>query len=282
MAGVRVVIALVILVLVLPACAEEQESPSEVSRKTASQAATFEGARSAFRDSLVLRRLQEADSILLAEIDEEAEIEVEAGAVNVMRELALNPRTSFGRRAASRALVSYRGGSYSVSDALVLLNTQETTLPDQLAAAPDEAVNELLRRLGEARVLLARAAEAGIAPIEDRLISLDSLTRQRVRDATDVLGLRRITLLDGETADDALDRTTLQLLREISAGTRTVIQMAGIIVTRRREADWEILRSSIGATVERIDDLRGAVEDAVTLPAPLPPSAPPLLDSVQN
>ena len=96
------------------------------------------------------------------------------------------------------------------------------------------------------------------------------------------LGLRRIALLEGETADDALDRTTLQLLREISAGTRSVIPMAAITVALRREADWEILESSIGATVGRVDDLRGAVEDAPTQPTPVPPDAPPLVDSVQN
>ena len=88
--------------------------------------------------------------------------------------------------------------------------------------------------------------------------------------------------MEGETADEALARTNLQLLREISAGTRSVIQMAAIIVALRREADWEILKSSIGATVERIDDLRGAVEDATTQPAPVPLPAPPLVDSVQN
>ena len=253
-----------------------------VIKVTDRKAATFEGARSTFRDSLVLGRLQEANSILLAEIDEEGEIEVEAGAVSVMRELATSPRTSFSGRAAGRTLVSYRGGSFSVSDVLLLLNTQQTDLSGQLAVAPDEALYDLLIRLGQARVLLARAAEAGIAPTEERLNTLDSLTRIRVRDATDELGLRRIPLLEGETADEALARTNLQLLREISAGTRSVIQMAAIIVALRREADWEILNSSIGATVERIDDLRGAVEDATAQPAPVPLRAPPLVDSVQN
>ena len=253
-----------------------------VIKVTDRRAATFEGGRSALRDSLVLGRLQEAESILLAEIDEEGEIEIEPGAVDVIRALAMNPRTSPSRRAASRTLVSYRGGSYSVSDAVLLLNTREADLPAQIAAAPDEVLNSLLNRLGQAQVLLARAAEAGIGPSEEYVDSLDSLSRQRVRDATDELGLRRIALLEGETPDDALDRTTLQVLREISAGTRSVIPMAAIIVGLRRESDWEVLESSIGATVERIDDLRGAVEDAPTQPAPVEPSEPPLVDSVQN
>jgi parvulin-like peptidyl-prolyl isomerase len=253
-----------------------------VIKVTDRRAPTFEGARSTFRDSLVVGRWREADSILLAQIDEEGEIEVEAGAVTVLRELAMNPRTSLSGRAANRTLVSYRGGSYSVSDALLLLNTQQTNLPGQLATAPDEALSNFLSRLGQARVLLARAAEAGIRPSQERIDSLDSQTRRSIREATDELGLRKIALLEGEVADDALDRTTLQVLREISAGTRNVIQMATIIVSLRREADWEILESSIAATVKRIDDLRGVVEEAPTQPAGVSPNAPTVVDSLQN
>jgi parvulin-like peptidyl-prolyl isomerase len=261
-----------------------------VIKVTDRRAATFEGARSAFRDSVVLGRLRAADSTLLAQIDQEGEIEIDVGAVDIMRELARNPRASLSRRAASRTLVSYRGGSYSVSDALLLLNTQQTNLPGQLAVAPDEALNDLLNRLGQSRILLERAAEAGITPDRARLDSLDSITRERVRAVTEELGLRGIAPLEGETADEALDRTTLQLLREISAGTRSVIQMSAIMVALRREADWEVLGASTGATVERIDDLRGAVADAATQPGPVLPSAPPGVppgavppaDSVQN
>ena len=69
-----------------------------VIKVTDRKAATFEAARSTFRDSLVLGRLREADSILLAEIEEEGEIEVEAGAVDVLRELAMNPKDSAQRQ----------------------------------------------------------------------------------------------------------------------------------------------------------------------------------------
>ena len=253
-----------------------------VIKVTDRKATTFEAGSSNFRDSLVVERLREADSLLLVNVDEEGEIEVEAGAVEVLRELANNPRISLSGRAAGRTLVSFRGGSYSVSDALLLLNTQQADLPAQLAVAPDEALDALLNRLGQAQVLLARAAEAGISPTEEHVDSLDDLARQRIREATDDLGLRRIALLDGETADEALDRTTLQVLREISAGTRNVIPMASIIMALRQEIDWKVFESGVRATVERVDDLRGAVQETPTQPAAVQPGAPPAVDSAQN
>ena len=109
-----------------------------VIKVTDRKAPTFEGARDSYRDSIVLGRLLAADSIFLAEVDEEAEIEVAPEANAVMRELAAHPRAAFSDRAASRTLVSYRGGSYEVSDALLLLNTRQADLPAQLAVAPDE------------------------------------------------------------------------------------------------------------------------------------------------
>ena len=258
-----------------------------VIKVTDRKAPAFEVARTNYRDSIVFGRLREADSIFLAGVDEEAEIEVAAEAVDVLRELAMNPRTNLSGRATSRTLVSYRGGSYSVSDALLLLNTRQADLPAQLAVAPDEALHGLLNRLGQAQVLLARAADAGIGLAAEHVDSLDFLARQGLRDATDELGIRRIPPSESETVDDAIARTILQLLREISAGTRSVIPAGAITVALRRDLDWDILESAIGATVERIDDLRGSTEATPTQPAVVAPTGaatgtPPAPDSVLN
>ena len=254
----------------------------QVIKVTDRKAPTFEAARNSYRDSIVLGRLREADSIFLAGVDEEAEIEVVAEAVDVMRELAMNPRTTLSGRAASRTLVSYHGGSYLVSDALLLLNTRQADLPAQLAVAPNEALHDLLNRLGQAQVLLARAADAGIGLAGEHLDSLNFLARQGLREATDELGIRSIPLSAGETADDVIDRTILQILRELSAGTRSVIPMDAITVALRRDLDWDVLESAIAATVERIDDLRGSTEATPTQPALVAPGTPPVFDSVQN
>ena len=240
---------------------------------------TFQAARDSYRDSIVFVRLLEADSIFLAGVDEDAEIEVAPEAVAVMRELAMDPRTALSGRAAGRTLVSYRGGSYSVSDALLLLNTRQADLAPQLAVAPDDVVHDLLNRLAQGEVLLALAADAGIGLGEERLDSLDFLARQGLREATDELGIRRIPLLTGETADDAVARTMLQVLREMSGGTRGAIPLGAISVALRRDLDWEVFQGAIRATVERIDDLRGS---SMTQPSVALPGTPPVPDSLQN
>ena len=170
-------------------------------------------------------------------------------------------------------------------------------LPAQLAVAPDEGLLALLNTLGQEQVLLARAADAGITLAEQHVDSLDFLTRQGLILATEELGIRSITLLAGETADDAIARTILQILRELTAGTLNVIPMNPISWSLRRELDWDIFESAIGATVERVDDLKGSTQAAPPQPAvAVPPEAtpagatpagattgtPPVPDSVQN
>ena len=246
------------------------------------KAPAFEAVRDSYRDSIVLERLLEGDSIFLAGVDEEAEIEVADGAVDVLRELARNPRQALGGRAAGRTLVSYRGGSYSVSDALLFMNTRQVELPAQLVEAPDDLLHDLLSNLGQAEVLLALADDAGIRLTDAHLDSLDFLTRQGLRMATDDLGIRQIPPMAGETADDAIARTILQILRELTAGTRNVVPMGAVTVALRRDVDWDISESAIGATVERIDDLRGSTAATPPPPAVVLPGAPPVLDSVQN
>jgi hypothetical protein len=116
--------------------------------------------------------------------------------------------------------------------------------------------------------------------------------------ATEELGIRGIPVAAGETADDAIARRILQILREVTAGTLNAIPMGGISLTLRRELDWDVLESAIAATVERVDDLRGFTPVAPLQPAAAPPvgappagapptgapaaGTPPVLDSVQN
>ncbi len=100
--------------------------------------------------------------------------------------------------------------------------------------------------------------------------------------ATDDLGIRQIPPMAGETADDAIARTILQILRELTAGTRNVVPMGAVSVALRRDVDWDISKSAIGATVERIDDLRGSTAATPPQPAVVLPGAPPVLDSVQR
>jgi hypothetical protein len=166
-----------------------------------------------------------------------------------------------------RVLVSYADGSFTVADALEFLQTRQADFPAQVSQAPDEILTGLLQELGQTRVLASRAEEGGFRATEEHRDSVYDLTLGRVIEATDVLGIRNITPAEDETADEALDRTVAQILRELLAGTRELIPMGQVTYGLKGEMDWAIVDGSVTAAVTRIEELKG-------LAAQVSPQAP--------
>jgi parvulin-like peptidyl-prolyl isomerase len=236
----------------------------------------FESAKDLFRNDVIIQRSISADSTFLAELDREERISVNAGAEGVLRELASSPRTARGGRAMGRVLVSYADGSFTVADALEFLQTRQADFPAQVSQAPDEILTGLLQELGQTRVLASRAEESGFRATEEHRDSVYDLTLGRVIEATDVLGIRNIVPVEDETADEALDRTVAQILRELLAGTRELIPMGQVTYGLKGEVDWAIVDGSVTAAVTRIDELKGmAAQVSPQAPLGLPLQAVP-------
>ncbi len=238
---------------------------------------TFENGAASFRSFVVTHRVRQADSTFLADLDQEAEITVVPGAATVLRELAARPRESLSGRAGARTLVDYQGGAYTAAELREFLQSRPVEFAGQVEGASDDDVSLLLQRLGQSRVLVARAAEAGVTLSQERQDTLHQMTLAQVTQATDALGIRQIRPMENETPDDALDRTLLQILRELVAGTRSAIPLSTVTVTLRRDQDWSISDRSIAATVTRIDEVVGSTDatqpPAVTTPVPAPTPA---------
>jgi parvulin-like peptidyl-prolyl isomerase len=235
---------------------------------------TFENGAVAFRNLVVTQRIRQADSTFLSTVDEEAEIEVTPEAVTVLRELAARPQEQLSGRAAGRTLVDYRGGAYTAGGLREFLQSRPVEFATQVQGASDDDLNVLLQRLGQARVLIARAEASGVTLSEERQDTLYRLTVDQVTQATDVLGIRQIRALENETADEALDRTLLQIIRELVAGTRSAIPLSVVTVALRRDEDWSISDRSIAATVARIAEVVGSAEETRPPIAPAPQPAP--------
>jgi len=240
---------------------------------------TFESGAATFRTFVVAQRVRQADSTFLANLDEEAGIEVRPGAVTVLRELAADPQEALSGRAAGRSLVDYSGGTYTAGELREFLQSRPVEFATQIQSASDADVEVLLQRLGQARVLIARAVDAGITVSEERQDTLHRMTLAQVTQAADLLGIRQIKALETETADEALDRTLLQIMRELVAGTRNAIPLSVVTVALRRDEDWSISDRSIAATVARIDELVGAAEGTEPQAVPTVPTVPPAADA---
>ena len=235
---------------------------------------TFENGAASFRTAVVTRRMRQADSTFLADLNEEADMEVRPEGVAVLRELAASPQKPLSGRAARRTVVGYRGGTYTAGELREFLQSRPVEFASQIQGASDGDVNLLLERLGQSRVLVSRAAKAGVTLSEERQDTLHRMTLAQVTRATDALGIRQIAVLENETAEEAIDRRLLQILRELVAGTRNAIPLSVVTVALRRDEDWSISDRSIAATVARIDELLGSAGAPAPTAAPTAPPAP--------
>ncbi len=242
---------------------------------------TFESARNSFRNDVISQRIRSADSTFLAHLDDEEQIVINPGAAEVLRELAISPRTTRSRRAMNRVLISHSDGSYTVADALELLQTRQPNFAAQVSQAPDDVLTGLLHELGQTRVLVSRAEESGFGLTDEHRDSVYDRTLEQVIEVTEALGLRGISPMADETSDEALDRTVMQILREVLAGTQDVIPMGPITFGLKRDKDWALVDRSITDTVVRVDELKGFVEQVTPEPPfggpPVP--VPPISDS---
>ena len=222
---------------------------------------TFESGKPAFREVLINQRVREADSIFLATLNTEANIRVVPEAAVVLKEIASRPRSGLNKKASRRKMVDYSEGSYTLGDLFEFIQTMPPVFATQIVNSSDLELNALLQKLGQDRVLLARAKDVGITMSEERRDTLYRMTREDVVKATDALGIRQITLLENETIDEGLDRTILQVMRELVAGTRSAIRLGYATVALRKNRDWSISNNSISTTVRRIDELLGSTDN---------------------
>lgn len=127
------------------------------------QLADFEQIKEPFRQQAIQQRMFEATERYVKQLTEPLAIEVQAGAYDVARELAAKPMTELSNRAASRALVSYKGGSLTAAEYLDFIRLR--TIPQQraqLAAATDEILETFLKGMASNEILLAEARKSGI------------------------------------------------------------------------------------------------------------------------
>jgi hypothetical protein len=239
---------------------EEKEVPS------------FEDVRADFRRAILTRRNQVAESLYIAELQEEAEMEVVDGAPDLVRQMARDPSTTLSRRAGERTVVEYTGGEVSLSDLKGFLAAREGQYRQQLAQADDETLERFVTGLAQRELLVARAREAGFEPGESVADSLTLLLRDRLREAGRAMGLADIEVRGSETPEQAIDRRVEELLRSIVSGEQELLPLGPLSLVLREEADVLLVRPAFDAVVRGIEQVRGPGGQPATPP---PGGAPP-------
>lgn len=230
-----------------------------------------------FRELIRAERFQHAESLYIAGVEADADMQLVEGAPELVRELARDPDQTLSSRARGRTLMTYDGGELTLGEAQRYMAGLQPQPLQQLSQAPDEAIDEnFLRGRAQRELLVQMAEEAGLTPGPEVRDSLSTLVRDRFREIGRALRVHPLEPTGSESRAQAIDRIIEEELRAIITGTKQVIPLDAVSVILRDQADARVLPAGIQATVDAIAVARGP---QVTAPPTAPPTAPAPADS---
>src|SRR5690606_4228085 len=153
---------------------------------------TFDEVKAGFREQAKMQLQIDAEEAYLEQLTSPLNIEVQEGAYDVARELARKPGMKLGNRAASRALVSYRGGAFTAGEFQDLIRLLNPSQRARYAAASDEQLEMVLQDLARNEILIAEAKRRGLEITAEQRDSLVNEARRQLNMAAASAGLKQI------------------------------------------------------------------------------------------
>lgn len=219
-----------------------------------------------FRQRLMGQRRQESLNSYVEALREPVNLEVEDGAVEVAAELAQNPGERLRGRAASRTLVTWRGGSVTAREFVNMLRRMPPQQQAQYASLQEEQMEEVLRNLATNELVLADARERGITVPQAEQDSIRDLIRGELRELSEQAGLQGAPQ-EGETDAEAVERRVRSLLEGVLAGRTNLLPLGALPYVLRDQVEWQINESTFPKVVEELEERR-ETQQAPQAPSP--------------
>lgn len=236
----------------------------------------FEEIKDSFRTEVANRRLYDATTAYIDDLTEPRKIQVQDGAVENAKAIALKPDMNLRGRAASRPLVRYEGGAFTAASFLDMARTWDPGQRGQFGAAADTDVQRILEQLTRDQILVQEAVREGLEPSPAEQDTMRLQVRSQLAAAARAAGLTSIQPQDGETMYQAIDRKVRGYLDAIMRGEQNAIPLGVIGFALREQYGGEIFDRSFGSVVTRVEQSRPATSPPgpIDSPAPLPVPVP--------
>jgi hypothetical protein len=219
--------------------------------------------------------------VLIASVEEGAGIEVQEGAVELVRRAAETPGMPLSRRARNRGLVTFRGGKLTIGDVVTFMQSRTSQFRIEIFNAPDQDIEQrLLLSLAQRKLLAEEAARRGIEVTDARRDSLTQELRTRLTQVAGELGLMDLPRGDDEISRSARERHIEDLLREMLRGARDVTPLGSFSFILRETYGGQVNVATLELVVQRIQQARGAGAGAPRDSTPaIPPATLPPVDA---
>lgn len=215
--------------------------------------------RPQFRQQLLMERRQEAVMTYLDSLKAAAEVQVQPGSVEALKELAGQENLSLRGRAANRELVSYKGGELTAGEMATVL---QAAGPQDRQAMREQASDEDLTRFLEEQalreVLLNEARARDFALSEAAVDSIRTEARQGIRDIMEMAGFAGRSFPRGRAGEGAVQEAVRNLMEQAVAGQRPIRPLGRLGTALRDQYDWTVNSGTFARVTERMTAIRAA------------------------
>lgn len=211
--------------------------------------------REDFRQFLMQRAWQEAETAYMDSLSQAAGVEIRPGGLAVVRELAGRPETQLRGRAAERTISTYEGGSLTAGEFLDFIRTQPPQVQGSFAAATDDQLSAAVEQLTRKELLLEQARERGLSLTEEEEASIREQARNEIQQIV------QITAIGGGTAGEpaaATEARVTHLLHEGLAGRANLVPLQRFGYLLRDLYPNEVNEGSFAQTLQQLDQIRAS------------------------
>lgn len=211
--------------------------------------------REDFRQFLVQRAWQEAETAYMDSLSQAAGVEVRPGGLAVVRELAGRPETQLRGRAAERTISTYEGGSFTAGEFLEFIRTQPPQVQGSFAAATDDQLAAAVEQLTRKELLLEQARQRGLSLSEEEEASIRDSARAEIRQIV------QLTAIGGGMAGEpaaATESRVTHLLHEGLAGRANLVPLQRFGYLLRDLYPNEVNEGAFAQVLRQLDQIRAS------------------------
>ncbi|HEX2203682.1 MAG TPA: peptidylprolyl isomerase [Longimicrobium sp.] len=232
-----------------------------------------------FRQFLAQRAQQEAMQAYVDSLEKAAGVEVRPGATDQVRELARQPGTSLRGRAASRKLVTWKGGDLTTGELLTRMQSVEPEQVRPFAEAPDSSVTQMLKSVTTRELLLAEAQRRKIGLSKAEADTLQTQARSGLRELVQVTGLGARRIPKGAAGNQMIEGQVRELLQQAVTGQRPLPPLGVLGQQLRGIYGHNVNESVFQRVIDKVKSIRALQPQAPQLPQGMPqggvPQGPP-------
>jgi hypothetical protein len=214
--------------------------------------------RDAFRQQAQQQARQKAVGTFVDSLKKASNLQVQTGAAEAVKELAAQENLSLRGRAASRELVTFRGGELNAGELAELMQSAQPQERESIKEADEERIRGFLEDQALREVLLAEAGRKNYRLPAAVVDSINRDTRAAIQQLLQVSGLSGRRFPKGKAGNGAIQEAVRNLMEQAVAGQRPIRPLGKLGYALRNAYGADVNTATFQRVVDRMKAIRAS------------------------